>query len=79
MGNKKQLVCNNPWCKGTFFFEIEKAKEVDGKKIFPKVCNKCESFDHQMSGGLTWEDRKYDELTDTSPHEINYKVNTYRG
>lgn len=76
--NKKRIVCANPWCKGTFFFNLEKAKEVNGKKVLPKVCNKCESFDKQLSGGVTWEDKVYDEVIDNGPHEINYKVNNYR-
>lgn len=75
--NKKRLVCNNPWCKAVFYYDIEKAIEKDGKKIFPVECNKCKSFNLQMSGGVTWEDREYDDVVDNSPHEIKYNVTNY--
>jgi hypothetical protein len=77
--NKKRLVCNNPWCKAPFYYDIDKAIEKDGKSVFPKECSKCKSFNSQTSGGITWEDREYeDEPKGGGQEEIRYtETNKY--
>lgn len=47
----QKTICQNPWCKATFEFTGE---------IKPTVCPKCQSFDKELSGGITWIDKKYD-------------------
>lgn len=86
-------VCSNPWCKATFTYTesdmivIKNDKVVKNfdpndetvKKVKPKVCKKCKSFDNEMSGGVTWEDREYEgDIDYKTPHEIKYKVTNYR-
>lgn len=65
----KRAVCQNPWCKATFEF-TEEAK--------PIVCPKCKSFDKDLSGGVTWADKKYEgPMFDGMPHQIKIDVKKY--
>lgn len=74
-----KTVCQNPWCKSTFCYTEEDMTEIDGVKIPPKMCKMCQSFDTELSGGITWSDKKYDgDLDDKLPHQIIYKVTNYR-
>lgn len=69
-------VCKNPWCKGTFPYKEEDMEEVDGVKVPPRQCNKCRSFNTELSGGIEWKDKEYEGSRDDSMyHEIKYKVN----
>ncbi len=71
-GDDIRLVCSNPWCKAHFFFE---KNEED---IYPKECNKCKSFDYQLSAGVTWETKKYEgDRMDGMPHTFRYKINKF--
>lgn len=71
-------VCSNPWCKAHFSYtELNFIKTDDGM-IHPKQCQKCRSFDKELSGGVEWKDRSYEGSIDTGPHEIKYKVTNYR-
>ncbi len=66
------IICANPWCKGQF-----KVKEIEGEEL-PKVCPKCKSFDNELSGGVVWENKKYEgKRHDGQAHEtkINIKRN----
>lgn len=73
-----KTICSNPWCKAPFFFTEDDCKEVDGVVIEPKVCHKCKSFDNQMSGGVTWEDKVYEgDRFDNTPHEFKYKIRNF--
>lgn len=74
----KILVCRNPWCKAQFRFDDKDLKEVDGKKVYPKQCNKCKSFNDDLSGGVTWEDKKYEGDPWKGEQEIKYNIKNYR-
>lgn len=48
-------------------------------KAKPSFCNKCKSFDSELSGGVTWEDREYEgDRVDNKAHPINYKVTNFK-
>lgn len=73
-----KTVCSNPWCKATFIFTDADCKLVDGVSIEPKVCQKCKSFDCELSGGVTWEDKVYEgDRFDNTPHEFRYKIRNF--
>ncbi len=83
-----KAVCSNPWCKATFTYTeddmtlvkkerkpFQAASDVEYDKIPPKVCHKCKSFDTELSGGVTWEDKKYEGDRFSGPaRELKYKV-----
>ncbi len=61
-----KAVCRNPWCKAQFEYNTEFA---------PDTCYKCQSFDGDLSGGVTWTDKKYEgSRFDGHPHEIRINV-----
>jgi len=61
-------ICSNPWCKAQFRYEGEK----------PKVCKKCQSFDTELSGGVTWTDKKYEgPRFDGKPHLTSLNIKRY--
>ena len=69
---QRSKICSNPWCKGTFFF-ILKENETE-----PKECPKCRSFDKDLSGGVTWTEKKYEgDRIDGMPHPIKINVKNY--
>jgi hypothetical protein len=73
-------VCNSPWCKATFIFS-EQDMETDekGNKIPPITCNKCKSFNNDLSAGVEWKDKEYEgSRFDSTPHEIKYRVTNFR-
>jgi hypothetical protein len=72
-------VCKNPWCKATFFYkEEEKVTSEDGVISPPPICSKCKSFDSELSGGVTWKDKKYDgSRFDGTSHQTAIKINKY--
>jgi hypothetical protein len=80
MSEKLKTICHNPWCKCTFYYTEDDMIEVDGTKIPPKICNNCKSFDTELSDGVTWCDREYDdEIYDYSlSHHVTYKVTNYK-
>lgn len=73
-------ICQNPWCKATFVYtERDMIVDKQGNKIRPRVCHKCKSFDNELSGGVSWEDREYEgERIDDKPHQIRYKVTNFK-
>ena len=77
-------ICQNQWCKGKFFFTendyiVEKSVNDEEIKIEPSVCPKCRSFSNELSGGVVWEDRRYDdEEIYRGPQQMRYKVTNYR-
>lgn len=72
-------VCINPWCKAHFLYKDKDIQEVDGKKVAPTQCNKCKSFDSDLSGGITWEDKEYEgSRNDGMSHQISYKVTNFK-
>lgn len=45
----------------------------------PRVCKKCKSFESELSGGVSWTEKKYEgSRFDGMPHEIKYKVTNYK-
>jgi hypothetical protein len=90
-----RTLCKNPWCKATFFYteqdviiikpDNRKSKinqvldEQEIEKIAPSVCNKCKSFDTELSGGVSWVDKEYEgSRFDGTPHQLKYKVTNYK-
>jgi hypothetical protein len=71
-------VCKNPWCKATFTYTENDIVEKDGKKIRPTICHKCHSFDCELSGGVSWEERTYEGDPWQGAHSVKYKVTTYK-
>jgi hypothetical protein len=67
--DKRRTVCRNPWCKATFEYKSEET---------PMTCPKCNSFDTELSGGVTWTDRNYEgPRFDGMPHQISINVKKY--
>lgn len=74
-------ICKNPWCKAIFIYTELDMISVKGsdEKLKPKTCSKCRSFDSDLSGGVTWEDREYEgDRDDNKPHHIKYNVTNYK-
>jgi len=82
-------VCRNPWCKATFFYTESEMIVVEGdsrnnkidealddvKKVAPRECSKCRSFNNELSAGVTWTDKKYEGPRDDGrPHPFAYNV-----
>lgn len=72
-------ICQNPWCKATFVYYEKDMIITENGPIKPKQCNKCISFDQQLSGGVEWTDQNYEgSRIDNRPHEIKYKVTNFK-
>lgn len=79
-------ICKNAWCKAQFFFtesdmiesdEITENGEV--LKIEPSFCPKCISFNYELSNGVSWEERQYeDDPFSNGPFPIKYRVTNYK-
>jgi hypothetical protein len=74
-----RYICNNKWCKGTFYLENDKIEyDSNGESLNTTKCPKCISFDSELSGGVKWEDKVYNESRyDNTPHQIKYKINKF--
>ena len=72
-------ICKSPWCKGRFEYEeYEMVTDENGNKIPPKYCQKCKSFETELSGGVEWKNKEYEgNRWDGTPHQISYKVKKY--
>ena len=69
MEEKKMTVCRNPWCKSTFEYKTEE---------IPKICPKCNSFDKELSGGVSWVDKTYEgSRFDGTPHQISINIKKF--
>lgn len=67
-------ICINPWCKATFIFMESNIN--DG--VEPETCNKCDSFNNELSEGVTWTEKEYEgSRDDGTPHQMNYKVRNF--
>lgn len=63
-------VCKNPWCKAHYQYE-------ESVQTPPSICYKCQSFESELSGGVSWSEKKYEgSRFDGQPHPI--KVNVSR-
>ena len=61
-----KALCKNPWCKAPFEYEGDTT---------PNSCWKCQSFEGELSGGVTWVEKKYEgPRFDNQPHEIKINV-----
>ena len=68
-------VCSNPWCKALFNMDENLASDP----LANKTCPKCESFNSELSGGVEWKEKKYDEpISYNEPHQIKYKITNYK-
>ncbi len=85
-------VCKNPWCKAHFPYTENdmvvvtenstnmKINQIieEVQKMPPQVCPKCRSFDTELSGGVTWTEKKYEgKRFDGLPHPISVNVSKY--
>lgn len=74
-----KAVCSNPWCKATFSYKEEDIViDKDSKKKPPKVCNKCKSFNNELSGGVSWEEKKYEGDPWSGAQKIKYNITNYK-
>lgn len=88
-----KALCKNPWCKATFFYkesdmivviDDSRTSKIDGilnevQKTAPRQCNKCKSFNSELSGGVDWKDKEYEgSRFDGSPHQFSYKVTNFK-
>lgn len=72
-------VCSNPWCKAHFTYTELNFVKTDEGLVHPNQCQKCISFDKELSGGVDWKDRSYEgSRFDGLPHEMKYKVTNYK-
>jgi len=66
---EQKSICRNPWCKATYFYTGETP---------PGVCHKCDSFDNQLSGGVSWFTKHYPESrNDGAYHEISINTKNF--
>jgi hypothetical protein len=72
-------VCSNQWCKATFnYTKNELIEDENGNFLKPNVCNKCKSFDTELSGGVSWKTKEYEgPRFDNEPHPMIYKIKKY--
>ena len=72
-------ICENKWCKATFYLENDKIEyDSNDESLNTSKCPKCISFDTELSGGVEWKDKVYDESRyDNTPHQIKYKINKF--
>jgi hypothetical protein len=43
-------ICSNKWCRATYEFEGDDA---------PGFCQKCNSFNNELSNGVSWNEKTY--------------------
>lgn len=66
---ENKSICRNPWCKATYIYTGETP---------PGVCNKCNSFDTELSGGVSWATKVYSEpRNDGAYHEVSISVKNF--
>lgn len=79
---KFSTVCRNSWCKATFFYtEVDLIEDEINPEIKrePSFCFKCKSFSNELSGGVEWEERQYeDDPYTSSSFPIKYRVTNFR-
>lgn len=72
-------VCRNPWCKSTFLYKEEEMITDGDEKYPPKQCQKCKSFESELSAGIEWTDKTYEgSRIDSSIHQIKYRVTNFK-
>lgn len=70
-----RAICKNAWCKSTFLYTENDI--IDN--CAPSQCNKCKSFNDDLSGGVEWKDKEYEgSRMDGMPHQIKYKVTNFK-
>ena len=64
-------ICKNAWCRATYSFEGD---------MPPGECPKCNSFNSDLSAGVSWVDKKYDgPRDDGKPHQTSINTKYYGG
>ena len=71
----EEAICKNKWCKAPFKVRDKDIKIVNNKKIIPKQCPKCKSFNDDLSDGVEWEDKEYEGNPWKGVQEIKHNVN----
>jgi hypothetical protein len=72
-------ICKNPWCKALFTYTKNDFIKTEEGLEHPNQCQKCKSFNGDLSGGVEWEDKKYEgSRNDGMPHPFRYKVTNFR-
>ena len=68
------IICKNFWCKGTFI-----VNDAEYAKNPVNVCPKCKSFDTELSGGITFVEKKEyaGERFDGKPHQEKINIQKY--
>lgn len=60
-------ICSMPWCRAPFKYRGD---------VSPSMCGKCQSFDTELSGGVTWTEKNYEgSRMDGNAHPISINVN----
>lgn len=68
------MICSNLWCKALFVFTDDDIVN----DVQPNVCDKCKSFDKELSGGVSWVEKKYEgDRFDVNPHQMNDKISNF--
>lgn len=85
-------VCRNPWCKSHFYYTendmiIVGVNKLNGKidelldhveKVPPTECPKCRSFNQELSGGVSWNEKKYEGSRDDGlAHPMSINISKY--
>ena len=89
---KFEAVCQNKWCKARFqYTESDMIPVSQGKlnskieqvldqveKVPPSQCPKCKSFNDELSGGVSWNEKRYEgSRIDGLAHPISVNVSKY--
>lgn len=70
---KSEFICSNKWCKCKY--TIEKDRYYNDNM---KTCDKCRSFDNEISGGVSYNSKSYSgERFDNKPHQTEFKFSDY--
>ncbi|CAG7580187.1 MAG: hypothetical protein SLAVMIC_00290 [uncultured marine phage] len=70
---KSEFICTNKWCKAKYF--IERFKYYENHVT---TCDKCRSFDNELSGGTTFTKKEYHgNRHDNMPHQVDFKFSDY--
>lgn len=77
---EKWEICKSPWCKARFNYrDIDMITNDDGVLVAPKFCQKCRSFENELSGGIEWKDKEYEgSRFDGIPHQFKYKITNFK-
>lgn len=73
LSEKSEFICANKWCKVKY--QIERFEFYENGK---KTCQKCQSFDNELSGGTSFSKKEYSgPRHDGNPHPVDFKFSDY--